>query len=131
MPSAESLDKATLQSNAKLRLEDAQVLYDHQRYDGAAYIGGYAVEFALKARICETLNTTIYPGTLSSFKTHNLDTLLILTGQESHIKSNVFEAWNFIVGNWQPEMRYKPAGAISTEKVKTLLAHIATLLRHL
>ena len=40
MPSAESLDKATLRANAKLRLEDAQVLYDHQRYDGAAYIGG-------------------------------------------------------------------------------------------
>ncbi len=131
MPSTDQLDKATFQSNAKLRLEDAQVLYDNGRYDGAAYICGYAVEFALKARICETLNTTAYPDAIAGFKTHKLETLLILTGQEGRIKSGVFEAWNFIVENWQPEMRYKPAGAILPQKVKILLEHATTLLRTL
>ena len=123
------LDKATLQSNARMRLEDAQVLFDHQRLDGAAYICGYAVEFALKARICETLNTTAYPDKILGFKTHQLETLLFLTGRESHIKQNALAEWTFVVQNWQPEMRYKPTGAILPAEVQTLLDATKTLLQ--
>ena len=107
------------------------MLYNNGRYDGAAYICGYAVEFALKARICQTLNTNTYPDAIAGFKTHKLETLLILTGQEREIKSMVFEAWSFILQNWQPEMRYQPAGAILPEKVKILLEHTRTLLQRL
>ena len=123
------LDKATLQSNARVRLEDAQVLFDHSRYDGSAYLCGYAVEFALKARICETLNTAVYPDKISGFKTHHLETLLFLTSMESHIKQNALAEWTFVLQNWQPEMRYKPAGTIASVDVQTLLEATATLLR--
>ncbi len=122
------MDKATLQSNAHIRLEDAQVLYDNKRYDGAAYICGYAVEFALKARICETLNTTTYPDHLPGFKIHKLETLLFLTGRESHIKQNALADWTFVVQNWQPEMRYKATGAVLPADVQTLIEAAKALL---
>ncbi len=41
-----------LKELAKLRLAEAEKLCDAGYYDGAAYLCGYAVEFALKARIC-------------------------------------------------------------------------------
>ena len=112
MPAFQLLDKTTLRANATIRLEDGQVLFANQWYDGAAYLGGYAVEFALKARVCDTLNRTTYPDHIPGFKTHKLDTLLLLTGQETHLKQNALAEWTFVVERWTPEMRYAPAGAI-------------------
>jgi hypothetical protein len=50
------IDNDELHRIAQARLEDAEALFRSGRYDGAIYIGGYAIEMALKARICETLN---------------------------------------------------------------------------
>jgi len=47
--------RSDLQKIARARLRDADVLYRAQRYDGAIYLCGYAVEIALKARICKAL----------------------------------------------------------------------------
>jgi len=41
---------------AVARIEDARVVFDAGRFDGAIYLCGYAVEVGLKARICRTLN---------------------------------------------------------------------------
>ena len=128
MPSPNLLDKATLQTNAVVRLADAQVLFDNGRYDGAAYICGYAVEFALKARIRETLRSATYPDRIQGFKTHQLETLLFLTGQESHIKQNALPDWTFVVQNWRPEMRYEAAGTVLAANVQSLLDATSTLL---
>lgn len=43
--------KAEFQELAELRLEEARVLLDQGKWDGAYYLAGYAVELALKARI--------------------------------------------------------------------------------
>jgi hypothetical protein len=87
-----SIEQLRAISNA--RLQDAIVLLENDRVDGAAYICGYAVELALKARICITLNWDGFPQTrsefedYSSFRTHKLDVLLMLSGQEKRIKRN-------------------------------------------
>ena len=44
-----------LRSIARARLRDAQILLQAKRFDGAFYLCGHAVEVALKARICRTL----------------------------------------------------------------------------
>ncbi|MCB0065385.1 MAG: HEPN domain-containing protein [Caldilineaceae bacterium] len=70
----------------KARLEDAEVLLAANRYDGAMYLCGYAVELALKARICRTLKWAGYPSTRKEFegyqslRTHDLKVLLHLSG---------------------------------------------------
>ena len=106
---------AELDNIARARLEDAKTLLKARRFDGATYICGYAVEVALKARICRTLNWPEFPGTSGefqayrSFQTHELDVLLRLSGQEARIKQNYFALWN-TVAIWNAESRYNIIG---------------------
>jgi hypothetical protein len=74
------------------RLDDAKALLAANRFDGATYLCGYAVEMALKARTCRVLNWPEFPSTggefqaYRSFQTHELGVLLHLSGQESRIR---------------------------------------------
>ncbi len=61
------LTRPELRQIARARLADAAALHDKRRYDGAIYICGYAVEVALKARICQTLSWNGFPETRSEF----------------------------------------------------------------
>jgi HEPN domain-containing protein len=44
---------AELEKRARRWLEDANALLETGRLESAVYLCGYAVEFALKARICK------------------------------------------------------------------------------
>lgn len=106
---------AELDNIAQSRIDDAKALLTAGRFDGAIYLCGYAVEVALKARICRTLNWQEFPSTggefhaYSSFKTHELDVLLRLSGQETRIKREHFAPWN-VVAVWRVESRYNVVG---------------------
>jgi HEPN domain-containing protein len=107
------LSRAELLKIKRARLKDAQILYQNRQYDGAVYISGYAVEIALKARICKTLKWIEgYPDTkrefenYTSFKTHDLDTLLRISGIEEKIKRAFYSEWS-TMAKWNPEARYK------------------------
>ena len=50
-----------LKDLAELRLQEAEALFAAGLFDGAAYLAGYVVEFALKARICRVLDSIDYP----------------------------------------------------------------------
>ena len=83
-----------LRNNAAAKLQDAEVLFNNGRYDGAKYLCGYAVELSLKAKICETLNWSKYPPTekiFQGFKIHHLDTLLLLTGRADIITHTIYQ----------------------------------------
>lgn len=107
-----------LKKIASARLKDAEILSQGKRYDGAVYLCGYAVELTLKAKICKTLNWTDFPSTnsefqgLQSFKTHRLDLLLRLSGQEGKIKTAFLADWS-IVASWDSETRYSVIGTAS------------------
>jgi len=124
---------STLLEIARARIEDANVLIAEGRNDGAAYLCGYVVELALKARICRTLNWDGFPETrsefenLSSFKTHKLDVLLALSGQESRIKADHFTEWS-AVAKWDPEARYKQVGTVESLEVALMIIAASTLL---
>jgi len=59
--------RTELRTLARARLKDAQILFAATRYDIATYVCGYAVEMALKARICHTLGWTNFPETNKEF----------------------------------------------------------------
>jgi len=130
------IDIGVLRAISLARLQDARVLFAGQRYDGAGYICGYAVELSLKARICDTLNWTGYPETrsefdgLASFKVHNLDTLLRLSGRETAIKHNHFADWS-IVNQWNAEARYKAVGHVTEGDASAFLQATNTLLQQI
>ena len=117
---------ADLRVIANARLDDASVLLQHDRLDGAAYLCGYAIELALKARICTTLGWPGFPETrsefenLTSFKTHKLDVLLSLSGLEQLVKTKHLEEWS-AVSTWDPEARYKSIGHTTREQAELML----------
>ena len=106
-----------LQRIAQARLDDAKALLFAGRYDGATYLCGYAIELALKFRVCQILNWPEFPSTRGdfqdyrSFQTHDLDVLLHLSGQEARIKRDHFTEWS-IVAEWDPEVRYSVVGRV-------------------
>ena len=116
---------AELDRIADARLEDGKALLAGGRYDGAAYVCGYAVEVALKARICRTLNWSDFPSTKGefqayrTFQTHDLDVLLRLSGQEARIKHDLFDLWN-AVAMWNPESRYSVIGTIQRADAESM-----------
>lgn len=127
---------AELDRIADARLEDGKALLSSGRYDGAAYVCGYAVEIALKARICRTLNWLDFPRTTGefhnykSFQTHALEVLLRLSGQEKRIKSEHFDLWN-AVALWNPESRYSVIGTIQKADAESMISAAEQLLKAL
>lgn len=124
----------TLRAIAAARLEDARQLLAAGRFDGAAYLCGYAVELALKARICDTLGWSDgFPETSREFqayqslKTHSLEVLLTFTGQQHNVKTNYLAEWS-AVANWDPESRYKPIGAVAEADAQLMINSATTLL---
>jgi HEPN domain-containing protein len=119
---------------ARARLRDSQVLCDKGRYDGAIYLCGYSVEIALKARICKTLKWAEFPltnnefKTLQSFKTHDLDVLLKLSGIQEKIKTRYFAEWS-LIATWDPEVRYKTVGSATKTDAVNLIQSANVLVK--
>jgi HEPN domain-containing protein len=117
-----------LQSLSEDRLEDAKALYKEGRYDGAFYISGYALELVLKKRISQTLGWSGYPNTkkefenLGSFKVHNIEMLLHLSGVEGRIKSQFWKEWSMVIA-WDPEIRYSSKKQ-NAQDVETMLKNV-------
>lgn len=132
---------ADIRHMAKNRLEDSEILYRAMRYDGSYYLCGYVVELGLKYRICRTLDWDAYFETnkefkpkdttgYNSFKTHNLDVLLKLSGVEKNIRTNFITEWS-IVRLWNSEKRYQPVGTIKPIDAKIILKSSKILLKEL
>lgn len=123
-----------LDRTATARLDDARTLLAGRRYDGAVYVCGYAVEVALKARICRTLGWSDFPSTRSefqnyqSFRTHELEVLLHLSGHEERIKEHYFSFWN-IVAVWKVESRYSSPGSIQPAAAQAMIEAAEELLK--
>ncbi len=118
-----------LKQLSRRRLQEAEALFRAGLYDGAAYLAGYAVELALKARICKLLGVNEYPG--SRFKTtyavHDLGQLLYLAGLEAKLNlgnRSLFRNWSVAVP-WGPEQRYLRVGTYSKQKARGILEAIS------
>jgi hypothetical protein len=125
-----------LEAISAARLQDAHVLNAARRFDGAYYLAGYSVELALKARICKSLNWADFPVTnkeferFRSFKVHDLEVLLKLSGLESVIKDKQLAEWG-VVKAWQPEVRYRQVGFADEIATTAMLDAVLSLMREL
>jgi HEPN domain-containing protein len=126
-----------LEAIARSRLREAKALFKSRHYDGAAYLCGYAIELALKARICRHLKWNGFPENQQEskwsqgLKTHDLDALLELSGVQARIKSTYVSDWSAISGNWSSEARYRMIGSFSSGTTLTMIQAAASLLRTL
>jgi HEPN domain-containing protein len=130
------LERKDIKNLAKARHEDARVLLLGKRYESAMYLCGYAIELSLKARICRTLKWVGYPATArefedyKSFKTHNLNVLLRLSGIDDKVKKTLFTEWT-AVAQWTPESRYRRTGMATPAEAALMIASTEVLLRKL
>ncbi len=121
---------------AAARLKDAEVLHSAKRYDGASYLCGYAIELALKARICKTLKWPGYPETgsefsgLASFKVHDLEMLLKLSGRAAMVKARYLAEWSAVLA-WRPEDRYSLIGSTNQQDAELMIESTRLLLKKL
>ncbi len=124
-----------LKQIALTRLEEAKILYDNSKYDGAVYLCGYVLEVALKARICNLLKLKEYPDRGKSkniFTIHDFEILFKLAGLEAEIElkkkssSTFFANWYLLASSkdgWTPEIRYKAIGSYTKAMQRSLLMH--------
>ena len=127
------ITRADLTKTARAHLRDAGILHRRGSYDGSVYLCGYAVEIALKARICRTLRWLGFPSTAGEFQnvkslqTHNFEALLLFTGLENRIKVMQYDDW-VIVKKWTPEQRYNPVGTQTVTDAADMIAAARTLI---
>jgi hypothetical protein len=94
---------------------------------------GYAVEIALKARICRTLGWPEFPEDHREFegyqnlRTHRLDVLLHFSGTETRIKTRMMAEWS-LVEMWRPEMRYRRVGTAGRTDAADMITAATRLL---
>lgn len=123
--------RAEFKQLAKLRLREAETLFSAGLYDGAAYLCGYAVEFALKARICKLLGLNEYPETgrlKTAYAVHDFNQLLILSGLQPKLdpgNADLFTNWS-VATPWTPERRYQPKGSFNKTAAKEILDAVSS-----
>jgi len=128
------IQRKELRNLVRARLKDAEVLCANRRYAGAVYLCGYAVELALKDRICRTLKWSGFPETrterqgLGSFIVHNLEMLLHLSGIEARIRTRHLAAWSVVI-QWDTELRYQPARQTTSIDAMNMLSATKTLVQ--
>lgn len=119
---------------ARERLKDAKTLSIGKRHDGALYICGYAVELALKYRICKSLHWPDFPFSESefknyhNFKTHDLEVLLRLSGVEKRVKTKYFAHWS-AVSMWDPTSRYNIKKKVNKSDAELMIKSAEALLK--
>ena len=128
------ITRSDLRKTAREYLQSAEVLRANRKYDMSVYLCGYAVEIALKERICRTLKWPGYPATSGefsnyrSFQTHNLAVLLNLTAIESKVITALSGDWS-IVETWNPEQRYSPRGIKTMNDADKMISATTKALR--
>ena len=102
---------------AAMRAREARILMKNGDENGAYYLGGFAIECALKACIAKKTKKHDFPADrnyVNKVYTHDLSELLKLGGLDGHldreIKSNSLLAANWgVVKSWDVNSRYEPS----------------------
>jgi hypothetical protein len=108
---------------AELRLEEAQILLDNGKTNGAFYLLGYTIELYLKYKICKLLNIDNlfdescnlrkkYFDGRNPFFSHDLNILLVFSGlklkfDEAKSQNQIlFKTTSLLVDVWSEKSRY-------------------------
>lgn len=127
------------------KLKDTNILIAGKSYSSAIYMAGYALELALKLKVCKILKLKQgFPGNKTEFvfyqnsqksqpllagtimqikdvRNHNLNKLLFYSGLEYQIRLNYLNEWNLVIG-WHSEMRYKVQKVLKKEAINNINA---------
>ena len=102
LSSARIIRRATLLSLVDCRIREAGALRIAGLHAGCVYLAGYAVECQLKFTICWTLG---WDELRATFKTHDLELLLMHSGVDARMRGNakIVESFAKICEIWKPD----------------------------
>lgn len=135
------MNRTELQRLANERIGDARTLLAARRWSAAYYLGGYAVECALKACIAKTIKAEEFPDRSFADKcwTHNLAQLLGVAALKAELDKDciaepeLLDNWS-IVKDWNEASRYAKVPrpeALELYKAITAKKHgVLTWLKH-
>jgi HEPN domain-containing protein len=103
--------RADFEKLMDLRMKEAKLLLDHKDWDGAYYLIGYVVEFALKIRIISQLmKSDSFPDKklAENFYKHELMLLRKLAGLDDEMDNDaaIRPQWD-TVKDWSEQSRYE------------------------
>jgi hypothetical protein len=108
-----TLERTALQAIANAKLQDAELLFQNERYSNAYYLFGYAAEIAIKSRISRLFQPDTIPDKkfVQDIYSHDLNRLVALAGlsvdlTESRTASPVFDGHWSAVSDWNEASRY-------------------------
>jgi len=111
-----------------LRLQEAKLLLDGQQWDGAYYLCGYAVEYALKIRIISQLiASNAFPerDVATNYFKHDLTGLRRLAKLHDEMDADtVASDWWTVVKDWNEQGRYQVGR--SESKARELFEAVST-----
>ena len=108
------MNKADLENLVEIRMSEARILLESEKYEGAYYLIGYAVECALKACIAKQVNQFDFPNKqlANQSHTHKLTELLGVAGLKQKLAENEDQNTEFklnwaVVKDWSEVSRYE------------------------
>ena len=114
--------RSDLQTLARGKLDDAQLLLVNFRPGNAYYLAGYCVELGLKACVSRQIAKETIPdkSILTGVLSHNFDQLVGLAGLKGELESAKRDHPDFaanwaIVLRWSPDSRYRASLQIDAE----------------
>jgi hypothetical protein len=127
------VDKDVLERLVDSRLQEAKALSERGCFAGCVYLAGIAVECCLKAAICQTLDCDGLPAT---FKSHDLDALLLHSGLKRRMKReapDVHDSFVKIQGFWtmkgKESIRYIDPGNYGSDDAEAFLSWVTDATR--
>jgi len=123
--------KATVFRAASIeRLKDATCLHDAERFQGAIYLCGYALECELKYRICAARGVVQMEEGEAKQYGHRLPELLDKTGLLKPLSGcrELYIAFQNISSRWSTDIRYSGGMSNKSESEKFLKDSRALLL---
>lgn len=111
---SQGVTKYVLERLSQAKLDDALLLFKHDRWSNSFYLAGYAVELALKACVAKQFvaETILDKRFVNSIHTHEYTKLIGLAGLTADLRAkqdadSTFAANWGIAGEWTPEARYE------------------------
>ena len=109
------MNRRDLQELTRVRLDEARILLDAGRYDGAYYLSGYAVECALKACIARRSRMHDFPprpNEVRGMYIHDPTNLVKAAGLVESLDDRIHSCFVFAghwtaVRRWSEESRYE------------------------
>jgi hypothetical protein len=105
MPSTRARIKATrgkvFREVARHRIDDATSLIESERYNGAIYLAGYAIECHLKYAYCDRKEETYLPA---EYEIHSWDALVEAAGLSPDLKTEtkMYDLFSALAGTMGP-----------------------------